>query len=125
MSALVLKKKGGNDIFDEQNKKILEIDTMVKEIAAELDFKLDQVNKRMLGIDERSGEVGKTVGFLRGQVDNAHAEFVELKQVYREQCEKFIGEIRKLNEHLNLQVENLEQHCSKLDLIAEKHDNWL
>lgn len=91
----------------------------------DIEYKLDGVNKRITLLDEKQQQVKTEVGHLHKQNEDAHVELVELKEQYRLQSERFISEIRKLNHHMNMQVDSLEKHDSRLDQITEKHDKWL
>ena len=44
------------DIFEQQNKKIMELDIKVREIASDVDFKITALNKRVQRQEENTAE---------------------------------------------------------------------
>ena len=76
-------------------------------------------------INEEHAIQTKVFKNLESYTKDVMEEVSKLKITYKDQCDRFIEELRVLNLQLNEDVEKLTQHCLNQDLALDDHNNRL
>ena len=76
-------------------------------------------------INEEHAIQTKVFKNLESYTKDVMEEVSKLKITYKDQCDRFIEELRVLNLQLNEDVEKLTQHCLNQDLTLDDHNNRL
>ena len=118
----IFNQRGRLDVFEQINLKIAKGEDERKLLAHNIKSIEQNVNAHLDAIDGTHNVQKKVFGNLEKYSKEVMSELSDLKSVYKDQCDAFIGRLSKLNNHLNDEVETLTRHCNAIDRTLANHE---
>jgi len=120
---MFLNTNGKMDVFEQISVRISQAEAEVKILEDKFDYENKHIKQRLEQIAQTSELQTNVFTNLRAHTHEVMDELSHLKDTYRQQCETFVYEVRKLNDNIITNHEALQLRCNKLDGIT--HDQNL